>query len=72
MPLWEIIISFYKLKLAELSGTKEIEEKVIFLSEIIEEAIIASENEISKEITSECNKKIQEMFMALEKMNMDL
>ena len=50
-------------KLAELSGTKEIEEKVIFLSEIIEEAIIASENEISKEITSECNKKIQEMFI---------
>jgi DNA sulfur modification protein DndD len=50
-------------KLAELSGTKEIEEKVLFLNAVIEEAIIASENEISKELTIECNKKIEEMLI---------
>ena len=50
-------------QLAELSGTKEIEEKVIFLNEIIEETIEASENEISDELTVECNKKIEKMFV---------
>jgi len=50
-------------KLAELSGTKDIEEKVIFLNEIIESSIIDSQKEISKEITLECNKKIQKMLI---------
>ncbi len=50
-------------KLAELSGTKDIEEKVIFLNDIIESSIIDSEKEISKELTMECNKKIQKMLI---------
>jgi DNA sulfur modification protein DndD len=49
-------------KLAELSGTKDIEEKVLKLTEIIEEAMKAAENQISKEITLECNKKINTML----------
>lgn len=49
--------------LAILSGTKEIEEKVIYLNNIIEEAIIESEKEISKELTLECNKKIEKMLI---------
>ena len=49
-------------KLAELSGTRDIEEKVLKLTEIIEEAMKAAENQISKEITLECNKKINIML----------
>jgi DNA sulfur modification protein DndD len=49
-------------KLAELSGTRDIEEKVLKLTEIIEEAMKAAENQISKEITIECNKKINIML----------
>ncbi len=49
-------------KLADLSGTKDIEEKVSIISEILETAMDNAENEISKEITKECNKKIDKMF----------
>ena len=42
---------------------KEIEEKSNFLNEIIEETIEASENEISDELTVECNKKIEKCFV---------
>lgn len=50
-------------KLAELSGTKDIEEKVMFLNDAIEDTIIASEKEIAKEITIQCNEKIQKMLI---------
>jgi len=49
-------------KLADLSGTKEIEEKVSIITEILEVAMDEAENEISKEITKECNKKIDQML----------
>jgi DNA sulfur modification protein DndD len=49
-------------KLADLSGTKELEEKVSVIIKSLEAAITASENEISSEITKECNKKIDVMF----------
>lgn len=50
-------------KLADLSGTRDIEEKVNFLNQIIEDAMHNAEDQISKEITQECNKKIDIMFV---------
>jgi DNA sulfur modification protein DndD len=50
-------------KLAELSGTKDIEEKVLKLTEIIEDAMQEAEIQISREIALECNKKINIMFV---------
>ena len=49
-------------KLADLSGTKEVEEKVSIIIKSLEAAITAAEDEISNEITTECNKKIDIMF----------
>ena len=48
--------------LAELSGTKDIEDRVSFLNRLLETAKTNAELEISQQITQECNKKIKKMF----------
>ena len=50
------------ITLAELSDTKDIDQRVSFLNTILDEAKNDSENEISKEITKECNRKIEIML----------
>ena len=51
-------------ELARLSKTQSIEEKVRYLTRILEEAKRDSEIEISNEITIECNKKLKEMALS--------
>jgi len=50
-------------QLATLSGTRETEEKVIFLNNTLKSAMEKAMIEISIQITKECNKKIDKMFV---------
>jgi len=50
-------------QLATLSGTREIEEQVIFLNNALKNAMEKAMLEISIQITKECNKKIDKMFV---------
>jgi|ETNmetMinimDraft_16_1059900.scaffolds.fasta_scaffold03875_3 DNA sulfur modification protein DndD len=49
-------------KLANLTGTQEIESKITLLTNILENAKIEAEQEIASELAIECNKKIKKML----------